>query len=139
MARETGIQVESYQRFIKWYLMPPCLTLSIIRYGSRVKWSNTRKGVVPFRTPRCRSYWKGSLRVILDYVRQLYLLNRFEIRIFLLRHTKIKEPYMLYYFTPCWRENSWIHAFPKGINAMWNTNNLVQDLKSVCLVHFHRR
>ena len=21
----------------KWYLMPPCLTLSIIRYGSRVK------------------------------------------------------------------------------------------------------
>ena len=23
--------------YIKWYLMPPCLTLSIIRYGSRVK------------------------------------------------------------------------------------------------------
>ena len=30
-------QVESYQRLKKWYLMPPCLTLSIIRYGSRVK------------------------------------------------------------------------------------------------------
>ena len=27
----------------KWYLMPPCLTLSIIRYGSRVKWSNPGK------------------------------------------------------------------------------------------------
>ena len=27
--------------------MPPCLTLSIIRYGSRVKWSNPGKGVVP--------------------------------------------------------------------------------------------
>ena len=25
----------------KWYLMPPCLTLSITRYGSRVKWSNS--------------------------------------------------------------------------------------------------
>ena len=25
--------------------MPPCLTLSIIRYGSRVKWSNPGKGV----------------------------------------------------------------------------------------------
>ena len=25
---------------LKWYLIPPCLTLSIIRYGSRVKWSN---------------------------------------------------------------------------------------------------
>ena len=27
--------------------MPPCLTLSIIRYGSRVKWSNPKKGVHP--------------------------------------------------------------------------------------------
>ena len=39
MAWETWVQsqVESYQRLKKWYLMPPCLTLSIIRYGSRVK------------------------------------------------------------------------------------------------------
>ena len=57
----------------KWYLMPPCLTLSIIRYGSRVKWSNPRKGIAPSPTPRCSSYWKGSLRVALDYGRQLYL------------------------------------------------------------------
>ena len=33
-------QVESYQRLKKWYLIPPCLTLSIIRYVSRVKWGN---------------------------------------------------------------------------------------------------
>ena len=45
-------QVESYQRLKKWYLMLPCLTLSIIRYGSRVKWSNPGKGVAPFPTPR---------------------------------------------------------------------------------------
>ena len=25
----------------KWYLVQPCLTLSIIRYGSRIKWSNS--------------------------------------------------------------------------------------------------
>ena len=33
MAREIWVQsqVESYQRLKKWYLMPPCLTLSIIR------------------------------------------------------------------------------------------------------------
>ena len=33
MVRETGVQsqVESYQRLKKWYLMSPCLTLSIIR------------------------------------------------------------------------------------------------------------
>ena len=29
----------------KWYLMPPCLTLSNIRLGSRGKWSNPEKGI----------------------------------------------------------------------------------------------
>ena len=29
----------------KWYLLPPSLTLSIIRYGSMVKWSNPGNGV----------------------------------------------------------------------------------------------
>ena len=55
MARETWVQsqVESYQRLKKWYLMPPCLALSIIRYGSRVKWSNPGKGVAPSPTPWC--------------------------------------------------------------------------------------
>ena len=37
----------SIQRFKKWYLIPPCLTLSIIRYRSNVKWSNPGKRVVP--------------------------------------------------------------------------------------------
>ena len=36
--------------------IPPCLTLSDIRYVSRVKWGNLRKGVVPSRTPWCSSY-----------------------------------------------------------------------------------
>ena len=31
--------------------MPPCLTLSIIMYVSRVKWSNPGKGVAPSPTP----------------------------------------------------------------------------------------
>ena len=46
----------------KWYLMPPCLTLSIIR----VKWSNPGNGVAPLPTPRCSNYWKGSLWATLD-------------------------------------------------------------------------
>ena len=58
----------------KWYLMPPCLTLSIIRYGSRVKWNDTGKGVVPSPT-RCSSYWKRKPSVTLNYGRQLYLLT----------------------------------------------------------------
>ena len=64
-------QVESYQRLSKWYLIPLCLTLSNIRYISRVKWSNQRKGVAPSPTPRYSSYWKGSLLVALDYGCQL--------------------------------------------------------------------
>ena len=48
--------------------------LSNIRYVSRVKWSNPGKGVAPFPTPWCSSYWKGSLLVALDYGCQLYLL-----------------------------------------------------------------
>ena len=62
MVWETGVQsqVESYQRLKKWYLVPPCLTHSIIRWGSRVKWSNPGNGVAPSPTPRCSSCWKGS-------------------------------------------------------------------------------
>ena len=55
------------------YLILPFLTLSIIKYISRVKWSNPGKGVVLFPTSRCCSYWKGSLRVAFDYGCQLYL------------------------------------------------------------------
>ena len=58
----------------KWYLIPSCLTLSIIRCRSRLKWSNTGKGVAPSPTSWCSSNWKGSLWVTLDYSRQLYLL-----------------------------------------------------------------
>ena len=72
-AQETKVQseVESCQRLKKWYLMPPCLTLSIIRYKSRVKWSNPEKRVAPFPTPQCGRYWKGSLQIPLDYSNQL--------------------------------------------------------------------
>ena len=68
-------QVESYQRLKKWYLILPCLTLSIIRYGSRIKWSNPGEGVMLTPTPSCSSYWKGSLRVTIDCGHQLYFMN----------------------------------------------------------------
>ena len=57
IVQDTGVQfqVESYQKLKQWYLMPPYLTLIIIRNGSRVKWSNPGEGVVPFPTPRCSS------------------------------------------------------------------------------------
>ena len=76
MVQETWVQSQftSYQRLWKWYLIPPCLTFSIIRYISRIKWSNPGKRVASSHTPRCSSYWKGSLLVILGYGRQLYYL-----------------------------------------------------------------
>ena len=55
-----------------WYLKRFCLTLSNIRYVSRVKWSNPGKGVAASPTPRCCSYLEGNLLVALDYGRQLY-------------------------------------------------------------------
>ena len=77
MVRETWVQsqVESYQRLKKWHVMLPLLTLSIIRYVSRVKWSNPKKGIAPSPTRWCSSYRKGSLRVTLDNGRQHYLLT----------------------------------------------------------------
>ncbi len=47
-------------------VIPPCLTLSNVRYISRVKWSNPGKGVAPSPKPRSSSYRKGSLLVTLD-------------------------------------------------------------------------
>ena len=75
MGQKTGVpsQVESYQKLKKWFLIPPCLTLSIIRYVSRVKWSNPKKGVAPSPTPQCSSNWKGSFQVALNCRCQLYL------------------------------------------------------------------
>ena len=63
MARESGVQsqVESYQILKKWYLMPPCLTLSILWYGWSVEWSNPGKGVASSPTPRICRYLKREL------------------------------------------------------------------------------
>ena len=42
-------------------------------------------------------------------------------------------------FTHSWRETNWIHTFPKGISAMWNAINPVQDLNSCRRAHFLQR
>ena len=48
------------QRLLKWYLIPPCLTLSNIRYVSRVKWRNSGKGVVLSPIPGVVAIEKGA-------------------------------------------------------------------------------
>ena len=70
MVRETCVQsqVALYQRLLKWYLIPPCLTLSNIRYVSRVKWSNPGKGIAPSShlgvvAIEKRTFWSPSTTV----------------------------------------------------------------------------
>ena len=69
-----------------------------------VKWSNPGKGVAPFPTPRCSSYWKGSLRVALDYGRQL-----------------IQER----------KDNSVYHII--CLHSVWKSNNSIWPLDSITI------
>ena len=57
-----SIPVQVIPKTQKLYLMYPC----IIRYGSRIKWSNPRNGETPSSTSWFSSYRKESLRVTLD-------------------------------------------------------------------------
>ena len=89
MARETGVpsQVESSHRLKQLYLISPCLTRNIIRYVSRVKWINPRKGVAPLPTPQCCSYWKGNLHIDLNYSQQFYLYMYIDTSLWTYNHT----------------------------------------------------
>ena len=66
MGRESGVppQFESCQKLKKSYLIPSCLTLSVIRYVSKIKWSNPGKGIAPSPTPQCSSYISYSRRLL---------------------------------------------------------------------------
>ena len=74
MVWETGVQsqIKSYQRLKKWYLVPPCLILSIIRYASRVKWSNPGKGITPSQHLGVVAIEKGAFRSPLTKVNYIY-------------------------------------------------------------------
>ena len=75
----------------KIVLLPPCLTLCIIRYVSRVKCRNSGEGVAPSATPWCSSYWKRSLRVTIDYSLLLYLYIYIYIYIYIYMHVLQKD------------------------------------------------
>ena len=74
MARETWVQsqVESYQRLKKMVLDASLLNTQHYKVRIKGKVEQFREGVAPSPTPWCSSYRKGSLRVTLDYGRQLY-------------------------------------------------------------------
>ena len=51
-----SIQAQVIPKTQIWYLMLTCLTLSIIRYNSRVKWSNPGNGVASSNISPFSSY-----------------------------------------------------------------------------------
>ena len=74
MAQETWVQsqVESYQKLKKMVLDASLLNTQHYKVRIKGKVELFREGVAPSPTPWCSSYRKGSLRVTLDYGRQLY-------------------------------------------------------------------
>ena len=85
MVRKTRVQsqVESYQRLKKWYLIPPCLALSTIRQGSRVKWSNNAQTMQSHQRRRWYSLLLNLLHNTYDLIilsKLVTTLGRFEFR-----------------------------------------------------------
>ena len=60
------------QKTQKWYLMTLCLTLSIIKYGSRVKWNHLGKGVMLFLHLGEVAIEKWALESLLAMVANFY-------------------------------------------------------------------
>ena len=58
---------------LKLYLIPPCFTISNIRYVSRVKWSNTGKGVASSTTPGVVAIEEGAFWTMVANFILLYL------------------------------------------------------------------
>ena len=85
-----------------------------VRIKDKVEQSREWSSTLP-TTPRCSSYWKGSLRVTLEYGRQLYLFrfignsSRWRSNLFTLRYNHFIEPtiYQLKYFWICHRVQSY--------------------------------
>ena len=67
--------------------------------------------------------------------------NKFKFRVFLLLDCLPYQGWraLSILFTHCWKENSWIHTFLKGISVVWNANSLFQGLNSVRCLQFLRR
>ena len=55
-----SIPVRVITKTQKWYWIPRCSTLGIVRYVSRVKWSYPGKLIVAFTPPRCIANVKGA-------------------------------------------------------------------------------
>ena len=102
--------------------------LSTHQYKVRIKGKveQFRKGVAPSPTPRCSSYWKGSLLVALDCSRQL-LLQLLWYKIILqgfLNHKRRKKWIQWSDFKSCTR----LFAFTHHVDPIYPTPPLGKDM-----------
>ena len=100
----------------KCYMIPPCLTFSIIKHGSRVSGAIQRKWVAPFPTPQCRSYKKRNLQVTIDYGRSTYLTLSIYLSIYIYIYKLlffIAFQFYIFFFTlvVISSENCFLHIF----------------------------
>ena len=76
MAREIEVQaqVESYQKLERKKKVLDSFLLNILYYNvvSKGKMDKAKKRSSALLIPRCSSYWKGILRVALDYGRLIH-------------------------------------------------------------------
>ena len=83
--------------------------------------------VAPSPTPRCSSYWKGSLLVALDYGRQLYFTY----------YTNVEEPNLPYYLPIVGGRMVEFINFP-GVSALCEMQIAFQGFNQRSRYHFVR-
>ena len=88
---------------------------------SRVRWSNPGKGVAPSPTLRCSSYRKVSLRVTLDYGRQLYFTFIY-IYIYIYQNDRVRKWFEIWHLVLFFFIISYcyaLHLFPSSSGGVW--------------------
>ena len=99
--------------------------LNIQQYNvSKVKWSNPGKGVVPSPTPWCRSYWKGSLLVTLDYSHQLITNNSFQYNSFI--RTQLNGSKYCYVSLRIQINISHLFALSLNVSSIWPIDRTIR-------------
>ena len=104
----------------KWYLMLACLTLSIIRYGSRVKWSNPENEVVHSQHIVVVAIEKGAFESPSTKGDNFTLLTRVWIKVFCSLLAKMHSQWCLLKICPIQR---YCHVLCKEHKNSFQGNN----------------
>ena len=104
------------------------------------KWINTRKGVMPFPTPWCSSYWKGTFRLPPTMVGQFtttYIYPFLWVLIFFLSlfNSTICLSIFLY-LCKCWSQIILNQGFCNFSELIWPNKETNWKIPSLCLIEW---